>query len=158
MLTGSRQYKENGIDRYEFEPSNQIMLSLSLPLLPQVGNYAAARKAQYDTQKQRFEAQAASDGIALGVESAAINLVSSARQLNSAKLSLQITQDMYDQLAERFRLNMLSTMELMDAELMLSASKMAYNNAFYNFFKARLSLLKALGTDDYAALNALIQD
>lgn len=158
MLTGSRQYKENGIDRYEFEPSNQIMLSLSLPLLPQVGNYAATRKALYDTQKQRFEAQAATDGIALGVESAAINLVSSARQLNSAKLALEITQDMYDQLAERFRLNMLSTMELMDAELMLSASKMAYNNAFYNFFKARLSLLKALGTDDYTALNALFQD
>jgi outer membrane protein len=158
MLTGSQQYKENGIDRYKFETSNQIMLNMSVPLLPQVGNYAAMQKARYDTQKQRLEAQTATDGIALGVESAAINLIGSARQLHSAQLSLEITQDMYDQLAERFRLNMLSPMELMDAELMLSAAKMGYNNAFYNFFKARLGLLTALGTDDYNALTALIQD
>lgn len=157
MLTGSRQYRENGIDRYEFEASNQIMLNLSIPLLPQVGNYAASRKAYFEAEKQRYSAQAASDGIALGVESAAINLISSARQVHSAELSLEITQDMYDQLAERFRLNMLSGMELLDAELMLSAARMAYNNAYYNFFKARLSLLMALGTDDYNVLNTLNQ-
>jgi len=156
MLTGSRQYKENGLDRYEFEASNQIMLNLSIPLLPQVGNYAAMKKAYFDARQQEFQADTAKEGIALGVESSAINLVSSARQVQSARLSLDITQDMYDQLLERFRLNMLSPMELMDAELMLSASKMAYNNAFYNFFKARLSLLAAMGTDDYTALNALL--
>lgn len=158
MLTGSRQYRENGSDRYEWDASNQIMLNLSLPLLPQVGNYAAARKAFYEAERQEYQAQSATDGIALSVESAAINLVSSARQVHSAKLSLEISQDIYDQLSERFRLNMLSAMELMDAELMLSAARMAYNNTYYNFFKARLSLLTALGTDDYAELNALLQD
>jgi outer membrane protein TolC len=64
---------------------------------------------------------------------------------------------MYDQLLERFRLNMLSGMELLDAELMLSASRLANNNAFYNFFKARLALLTAIGTDDYSVLNTLLQ-
>ncbi|HPF08113.1 MAG TPA: TolC family protein, partial [Candidatus Cloacimonadota bacterium] len=157
MLTGSRQYKENGLDRYDFEASNQIMLNLSIPLLPQVGNYAAARKAYFDAEKQRYEAESAIAGIKLGIEAAAINLISSARQVESAQLSLQITQDMYDQLLERFRLNMLSGMELLDAELMLSASRLANNNAFYNFFKARLALLTAMGTDDYSVLNTLLQ-
>lgn len=157
-LIGSRSYDENGIDRYEFEASNQIMLNLSIPLLPQVGNYAASRKAYFEAQKASMEAKQASDGILLGIDAAVIRMVSSARQVRTAKLSLDITQDMYAQLSERFRLNMISTLELMDAELMLSASRMAYANAYYEFFKARLALLSLVGTDDYSILNAILAE
>lgn len=157
-LAGSRKYEENGIDRYEFDASNQIMLNLSVPLLPQVGNYAASREAYYEAQKTAMEARSASDAIQLGIDAAAINLISTARQVKTAKLSLEITEDIYAQLSERFRLNMLSTLELMDAELMLSAARMAYTNAYYSFYKARLSLLSLMGTDDYDVLSALLRD
>jgi outer membrane protein TolC len=157
-LAGSRKYEENGIDRYEFDASNQIMLNLSVPLLPQVGNYAASREAYYEAQKTAMEARSAADAIQLGIDAAAINLISTARQVKTAKLSLEITEDIYAQLSERFRLNMLSTLELMDAELMLSAARMAYTNAYYSFYKARLSLLSLMGTDDYDVLSALLRD
>ncbi|MDY0319450.1 MAG: TolC family protein, partial [Candidatus Cloacimonadaceae bacterium] len=156
-LVGSRSWEENGIDRYQFEASNQIMLNLSVPLLPQAGNYAAMRKAFFDAQQASIEARQASEGIVLGLEAAAMKMLSSARQVNAAKLSLELTQDMYDQLEERYRLNMISTIELMDAELMLSAAKMGYTNAYYDFFKARLDLLSMLGTDDLGILTALLE-
>ncbi len=155
-LVGSRQYDENGIDRYEFEASNQLMLNLSVPILPQVGNYAASRKAYYEAQKASYQAKSAADGIHLGIDAAAINLISSARQVHTAQLSLDITQDLYDQLSERFRLNMISSLELMDAELMLSAARMAYSRAYYDFLNARLKLLKLLGTDDTAVLQTML--
>lgn len=156
-LVGSRSWEENGIDRYQFEASNQIMLNLSVPLLPQAGNYAAMRKAFFDAQQASMEARQASEGIVLGLEAAAMKMLSSARQVNAAKLSLELTQDMYDQLDERYRLNMISTIELMDAELMLSTAKMGYTNAYYDFFKARLDLLSMLGTDDLGILTALLE-
>ncbi|HQB98896.1 MAG TPA: TolC family protein, partial [Candidatus Cloacimonadota bacterium] len=64
-LVGSRSWEENGIDRYQFEASNQIMLNLSVPLLPQAGNYAAMRKAFFDAQQASMEARQASEGIVL---------------------------------------------------------------------------------------------
>ena len=158
MLTGSRQYKENGIDRYEFDASNQIMLNVSIPLLPYINNHSAARKAHYETVKAELEAKTAVDGIALGVESAAISLISKAKQVKTALLALSYTTEMYEQLWERYRLNMISGTELLDAELMLSASRMAYNTAFYDFFKARLALATALGTEEYSAFKDLIQN
>lgn len=155
-LVGSRAYDENGIDRYEFEASNQIMLNLSVPLLPQVGNVAASRKAYYDSQRAVMEAKGAQDGIMLGISASVIKLVSSARQVKNARLSLSITEEMYAQLSERFRLNMISAMEFMDAEIMLSAARMAHANAYYEFMKARLALLNNLGSDDDAVLHDIL--
>jgi len=154
-LVGSRSYDENGIDRYEFEASNQIMLNLSVPLLPQVGNYAKSRQAHYEAQKAAYAVESAKDGIDLGLEAATINLISSARSVKNAQLSLSITEDMYAQLSERFRLNMISTLELMDAELMLSAARMAHAKAYYDFLKARLNLLSLLGSDDEELLSTM---
>jgi outer membrane protein len=155
-LVGSRSYDENGLDRYEFEASNQIMLNLSVPLLPQVGNYSAMKKAGYEAEKAEHEAKEAADGILLGMDAALIKLVSSARSVKTARLSLDITEDMYNQLSERFRLNMISPMDLIDAELMLSAARMAYTNSYYDFYEARLALMSMLGTEDIEVLHTIL--
>jgi outer membrane protein TolC len=155
-LVGSRSYDENGLDRYEFEASNQIMLNLSVPLLPQVGNYSAMKKAGYEAEKAEHEAKEAADGILLGMDAALIKLVSSARSVKTARLSLDITEDMYNQLSERFRLNMISPMDLIDAELMLSAARMAYTNSYHDFYEARLALMSMLGTEDIEVLHTIL--
>lgn len=156
MLTGSRQYKENGIDRYEFSASDQIMLNVSIPILPQVGNYASWKKAEWEYRKALYDTQNAEQGIKLGIEAAVLNLVSSAKQVRAAKLTLEYTQVTYEQLQERFKLNMLSTLELLDAELMLSSTRMAYTNSLYSFYKNRGSLASLLGLADPRVLNDLI--
>ncbi len=155
-LVGSRQYEENGIDRYDFQATNQIMLNLSVPLLPQIGSYASTKQAYYEAQRARFLAQSANDGVRLGIDAAITELISNARRVRSAQLSLQITTDLYDQLQERFRLNLISTLELMDAELMLSSARLAHTRAYYDFYAARLKLLSLLGTDDVAVLLSLL--
>jgi len=156
MITGSRQYRENGIDRYEFSPSDQIMLNVSIPILPQVGKYASWKKAEWEYRKALYEAESAEQGITLGIEAAVLNLVSSAKQVRAAKLTLQYTTITYEQLQERFKLNMLSTLELLDAELMLSSTRMAYSNSLYTYYKNRGTLAGLLGMDDPRDLNNLI--
>ncbi len=76
--------------------------------------------------------------------------------MRAAKLTLEYTQVTYEQLQERFKLNMRSTLELLDAELMLSSTRMAYTNSLYSFYKNRGTLAGLLGTADPQVLNNLI--
>lgn len=156
MLTGSRKYSENGIDRYDFEASNQLILSASLPILPGWGNYAATRKAREEARQMKLEAIAATDGIRLGVQSAVLNLVGKARQVQSTGLTLSYTEQLYAQLSERFNLNMISASELLDAELMLSGARIANTAALYDYLNARRNLMRALVLDDNRELEQLI--
>ncbi|MBP7310487.1 MAG: TolC family protein [Candidatus Cloacimonetes bacterium] len=156
MLTGSRKYSENGIDRYDFEASNQLILSASLPILPGWGNYAATRKAREEARQMKLEALSAMDGIRLGVQSAVLHLVGKARQVQSTGLTLSYTEQLYAQLTERFNLNMISASELLDAELMLSGARIANTGARYDYLNARRNLMRALVLDDNRELEQLI--
>ncbi len=156
MLVGSRQYEENGIDRYKFSPSTQVILSASLPLLPQVGNYAELKKAEFNYQKARLEVQTASNGIQLGTEAAVLSMVSAAQQLRAARLALDYTQTSYEQLQERFRLNLISSTEMLDADLMLSSARIALDGAVYGYHKARLALMEIMGLESAPELDAMI--
>ncbi|MGC9361293.1 MAG: TolC family protein [Candidatus Syntrophosphaera sp.] len=155
-LIGSRDYEENGIDRYEFSASNQIMVTASLPLLPQLGNYADMKAAGFAHKKSLLEAQTATREIELATEAAVLNLVSSAGQIRSARLSLDYTRQVYEQLQERFRMNLASAADLLDAELMLSSARTAHSNAVYGYHKARISLMQLIGIEDFQSLDEMI--
>jgi outer membrane protein len=157
MLSASRSFSENGIDRYEFNGKNTVVLSASVPLLPGLGNYSGMRKAYYELEKSHQDWQTAANGIRLGVTAATLNLVSSARQVQASRIALDYTQQTYDQLVERYRNNMLSATEMLDAEVMLQAASVGKTNAEYSFLKAKSALLQALGTDDITVLNSLMQ-
>jgi outer membrane protein TolC len=158
MLTGSRQYKENGFDRYEFSPSNQIMLNLSIPILPGLGNYASMQKAKEEARKTALENKTATDGIKLGLESVILTWISSAKQINSASLALAYSEEFYAQMQERFNQNMLSAKDLLDAELMLSAAKLAHSNAFFAYLKARSVMMQSLAIDNPNDLIGLLDN
>lgn len=155
-LTGSRQYQENGLDRWDFSASNQIMLNVSIPLLPQVGNYSSLRKSYFDLQQRRWEAESTRRGIDLGVEAAVLNLVSSAKQVQAASLALRYAEQTYEQMQERFRLNLISSGDLLDMDLMLSAARLSNSNSYFNYLKARIALKQILGTTELDTLENLI--
>lgn len=157
LLSASRSYKENGIDRYEFNATNTLALTASVPLLPLWNTYSGSRKAWYDYRKSEADFQTAADGINLGVKANSLNLISSARQVTAARIALQYTELTYQQLMERFRNNMLSTTDILDAEVMLQAAQVSLTNATFSYLKARSSLLQALGTDDINIINSLME-
>lgn len=155
-LSLSRSYSEDGFERYAFEGSNTLALTASLPLLPVLDNYSAARKAYHEVQKSSFDYAGAENNITLAAKSAALNVVSAARQVRASKLALEFTQQTYDQLMERYRANLLSATDLLNAEVMLQSAQMSSANSFYNYLKARSALLKAFGTDDLNIFHAMI--
>ena len=156
MLVANRSYEENGIDRYQFDHSDQIMLTASLPILPQLGNYAKLRKAKASYRQATLNARTAEAGILMGTEAAVLNMVSAAKQVRASRLALSYTEQSYDQMQERFRVNLISSTELLDAELMLSSARVAYMNSEFAYYKARVELQRLLGMEDPTALNEMI--
>jgi outer membrane protein TolC len=157
VLSASRAFSENGFDRYEFNGKNTVALTASLPILPFWGNYSATKKAYYDVQKSSLDYRSAGDGINLAVKASALNLVSSARQINASRIALEYTQQTYEQLMERFRNNMLSATDILDAEVMLQAAQVNLTNSTYAWLKAKTALLQSLGTDDKTVLNTITE-
>jgi outer membrane protein TolC len=155
-LSLSRSFKDIGNERYDFDASNTLALTASVPLLPLWNNYSASRKAYYDVLKSKQDYKTANDGIGLSVQASALSLISNARQVKAAKIALQYTELTYQQIVERFKSNMLSVTEMLDAEIMLQAAQVSYANAFYNYLKAKSALLQTLGTDDTKTIEALI--
>ncbi|MDD2331277.1 MAG: TolC family protein [Candidatus Cloacimonetes bacterium] len=156
ILSGSRNYEENGIDRYDFSASNQIMLNASLPILPFLGNYANLKKAKSDVQRTRLEARSVSDGIRLGTQSAVTNWVNAAKQIKSSELALEYSLEMYQQMKERYNQNLLSSIELLDAELMLSAARLNATNARHAYFQSRTALMQILALEDPRTLESIL--
>ncbi len=87
-----------------------------------------------------------------------MTLISSARQIGSTELALRSSEQLYEQLQERFKLNMISAKDLLDAELMLSAARLSQNGAYYSYLKARAALLQLLALDNAAELDKLIEN
>ena len=85
-----------------------------------------------------------------------LNLVSSAQQVKASRLALDYTLQSYEQLQERFRMNLISSTELLDAELMLSSARLAYTNAHYAYLKNRLALMQGIGLENEQELDTLI--
>lgn len=157
VLSASRSLNDTGTDRYEFSGTNTIALSASVPLLPFWNTYSGARKAWYDYQKSRADYQTASDGITLGVKANALSLISSARQYKAAGIALKYTEQTYQQLMERFRNNMLSTNDMLDAEVMLQSASVSNTNAYFSYLKAKSALLQVLGVDNANVIDTLIK-
>ena len=156
VLVGTSNFNENGIDRYKFNNSNQIMLTASLPLLPMVGNVAEHKKAQLKYRKALLDVKAATDAVFLGTEAAVLNLVGSAKQYRANSIALEYTRQSYLQMQERFRMELISSKDLLDAELMLSAARISHSTAVFDYHKARIALMQLLAFETPQQLDSMI--
>lgn len=156
VLVGTSNFNENGIDRYKFNNSNQIMLTASLPLLPMVGNVAEHKKAQLKYRKALLDVKAATDAVFLGTEAAVLNLVGAAKQFRANSIALEYTRQSYLQMQERFRMELISSKDLLDAELMLSATRISHSTAVFDYHKARIALMQLLAFETPQQLDSMI--
>ena len=156
VLVGTSNFNENGIDRYKFNNSNQIMLTASLPLLPMVGNVAEHKKAQLKYRKALLDVKAATDAVFLGTEAAVLNLVGAAKQFRANSIALEYTRQSYLQMQERFRMELISSKDLLDAELMLSAARISHSTAVFDYHKARIALMQLLAFETPQQLDSMI--
>lgn len=132
----------------DYEDSERLMLIASVPIFPIADNTVEFAKAKHNYKKSYYDHRSAEDGIELGLKSSVFNLVASARSVHATKKALEFAEETYLQMEERFRNNIITTSDLLGAEVMLTSSMNQYTKSVYDFLRARSSLLQLMGVED----------
>ena len=140
----------------DFTDQEQIMLTASVPIFPIFDNYSGHKKAKYDLIKSKYDKRNNYDSIKLGVRSLALNLVAAAKSVKAAETALEYSQETYNQMEERYKNDLISTSELLDAEIMLDSAKNQYTNAIYDFLENKSKLKQQIGLINDQEINTLI--
>ena len=132
----------------DYEDSERLMLIASVSIFPIIDNAAEYIKAKHNYKNSYYDYKSAEDGIELGLKSSVLNLIASAKSVNATKKALEFAEETYLQMEERFRNDIITTGELLDAEVMLTSSRNQYTKSFYDFLRTRSSLLQLMGVED----------
>jgi outer membrane protein TolC len=132
----------------DYENSGQFGINASMPIFPIADNGLAYAEAKSKHRQAKYELQSASDQIQLGLENSFYNLLNSAQAVKAAEISLNFAKETYAQMQERFRNDIITSTDLLDAEIALTSAQNQHITAFFDFLQARTNLKKMLGSDD----------
>jgi len=132
----------------DFTDQGTLLLSASLPLFPLGDTYSAERSARRSLQQASLGRDAAEDNLRLGMRSAVLSLVAAAQTVRASQTALDFAEETYAQMEERYRNNLVSTSDLLSAEVLLQSSRNQYTTSVYDFLRARSGLAQLMGVAD----------
>ena len=131
------------------------MAVLNFPILDGFGisNYGKIKSAKSMEEQTKIAKSQIEEAIKLEVEKAYLNLLESEKRIlaqkenvNTAKENLKIAQ-------ERYRLGLLSDIEVRDTQLALTQAEVNYYQALYDYKIAQVELIKDIGADTESSFN-----
>ena len=154
-LSYTKSWSKSNVDN-DYKDSGTLMLNASIPIFPIYDNYAELQKAKYEVKKAEYNEQAAKDGVNLLIKQSLYNLIASAKTVYSAKIALDYAMETYNQMEIRFKNNLINSADILDAEVLLTYTQNQYTTSFYNFLRAKSSLMQQLGIQDEKQFWSLI--
>ncbi len=144
------QYSKNWI-KYDFEDeyndSGQLGIYLSVPIFPIIDNGLEVAQANYQLKRSRYDFTSAEDNIKLGLKSTVLNLITAAKTVNSSQLALNYAEETYLQMQERFSSGLISSNDLLSAEIMYTSAQNQNVTSIYDFLRARSELRLQTGIE-----------
>lgn len=132
---------------FRWNPYSVIGLTLSLPLYEGGQRYYRVRQAQVQEEQARLQREDLENSIAMQVNLANDNIRLNARQIYSTGQSVRQADKAYDIMRQSFDIGAASYLDLRDAELALTRSRLAYLQSIYNYMVANADLDLLVGDD-----------
>ncbi len=144
-------YSKNWI-KYDFmndyNDSENITLSASLPIFPIVDNVTSFTQAHHNLKKSQYDYKYTEDGVVTGIKGQFLSLVSYANSIIASKASQAQAGETYAQMQERFSSGMISANELNSTQTLYLSTQNQYVQSLYDFLGAKSALLQQLGTEE----------
>lgn len=144
-------YSKNWI-KYDFmsdyDDSESITISASLPIFPIVDNVTSYTQAHHDLKKSQYNYKYTEDAVVTGIKGQFLNLVSYANSIIASKASRAQAGETYAQMKERFSQGMVSANELNSTQTLYLSTQNQYVQSMYDFLGARSALLQQIGTEE----------
>ncbi|MDE5941764.1 MAG: TolC family protein, partial [Muribaculaceae bacterium] len=133
---------------FRWNPYSMIGLSLSVPLFEGGQRYSRVRQARIQVDEMKWQRDNLVNSINMQVDIAFENIRLNVKQIESCSESVNQATMAHDIVKKSFEIGAASYLDLRDAELALTQSKLAYNQAIYNFLVASGNLELLVGGYD----------
>ncbi len=127
-------------------PVSVISLNLRFPLFTGLSKSASIRKAEIELQSSRLDGQMLSESLTMAYSNALSSLGQSLKTMESQKRNREMAREVFAVVESRYREDLASLSELLNADSALIRSQMNYVNALGGCMKAYIELKRADGT------------
>lgn len=155
-LSYSYNWQNSNLEE-DFEGSSTLALAASIPVFPIADNALDYQAAHYDLKSTERSHQSTENSIILGIRSACLSLFTSAKAVESGRLSTESAWETWQQMRERFEQGLVSSSDLLSTEVMVISSDNNYVSAKQNFLKSITSLVQLTGIEDKNKLIEIIE-
>lgn len=135
----------NPLRNFRWNPYSYIALSLSVPLFQGGQRYARIRQAEIQIEQADWQLENLERNVNMQVTLAKDNIALNVKQIASCGESVRQAQRAYDIMKESFNIGAASYLDLRDAELALTQSRLTRFQAIYNYLLAGAELELLLG-------------
>jgi len=130
-------------------------LSGSFTFFPVIDTFNELRATSSSLDEARYTYESAEDGLVLAIERDFYALVTAARSIGSSWQAMEYAESTYEQMKVRFESGVISSSDLLNAEVLLFSAQSQYTTSRYNFLRAESSLMKLMGLYDKKKLHEL---
>lgn len=135
-------------DNFRWSPYSTVGLSLSIPIFQGGQRYNKIKQADVAVREMGFHRENLERGLNMQVDLQLDNIYQNVKQISSNAASVKQAQKAFDIIQKSFNIGAAAYVDLRDAELALTSSKLAYYQAIYNYLVAHSDLDLLLGTED----------
>ncbi|MDP8269640.1 MAG: TolC family protein [Candidatus Tenebribacter davisii] len=140
----------------DFEDSQSFGIAVSVPIFPLVDKGLSYQTKKFSYLSSQNNLENSKSSTQLQSETAWLELVTSAKSLISAQISLSYARAIYDQSTTEFKLGELSSSDYLNSSISLSNTESQYYSAIYNYLRNKSNLNKLLCEEEYSTLNTII--
>ncbi len=142
---------QNGFDPMDpgrFVDNWNVGVQVSFPLFDGFATAHKTRQARLELRKAELQEEEITDLITLQVRQAAATLFQAEGRIKARAENIKLAQESLETAEKQFRLGMLSSLDVLNAQQTLARNESIYNQAIFNHIMAKLELSRAMA--DYS--------
>ncbi|WP_272960901.1 TolC family protein [Barnesiella viscericola] len=133
---------------FRWSPYSSIGLSLSLPIFQGGARHFRIKQAKSNVLQLGLQRENLKNTLSMQVQMSMDNIQKSVKQIASNKEGVRQAEKAYAIMQKSFEIGSATFIELNDADLALTNSRLSYNQAIYDFLAAKSDLQLLLGNTD----------
>lgn len=133
---------------YKWDPYSIVGLTLSIPILQGGSRYFRIKQAQLDVKSLQYQREDVVRNLTLQVRNSMDNIQKSIKQIASNKEGVRQAEKAYSIMQKSFNIGSATFIELNDADLALTSSRLSYYQAIFDYLTAQSDLQFVLGNTD----------
>lgn len=135
-------------DDFRWSPYSTVGLSLSLPIFQGGSRLFKIKQAKANVLQLGLQRDNLKNTLSMQVQMSMDNIQKSVKQIASNKEGVRQAEKAYAIMQKSFEIGSATFIELNDADLALTNSRLSYNQAIYDFLAAKSDLQLLLGNTD----------